>query len=104
MCPSVARLAVALLLCASAPAAAALRDATHVLRHDPGLSGVFLRPDTLDQFLSHGPWRQAPPAVEYATYCMAPDSSYVWGPYSNGPGLYARERLLRAGRQLGGAL
>ena len=37
----------------------ALRDAMTVLRHDPTLSGVFLRPDTLDQFLSHSAWKRA---------------------------------------------
>ena len=37
----------------------ALRDAMTVLRHDVKLSGVFLRPDTLDQFLTHSEWRRA---------------------------------------------
>ena len=79
-----------------------LRDAMSVLRHDTALSGVFLRPDTLDQFLTHSPWRRAgATGIEYATYCMDRAASYLWGPYSNGPGIYARERLQAVGRQYG---
>ena len=102
-----------------------LRDAISVLRHDVSLSGVFLRPDTLDQFLSRSAWRRAPSAgaakqtavdsaghastavpsdrgIEYATYCMDRQADYLWGAYSNGPGLYDRERLQRlVGRQFG---
>ena len=116
----------------------ALRDAISVLRHDTGISGVFLRPDTLDQFLKRGPWTRAPRvavaggvqgvvdarggqrtssssddgaadahaqrggAVEYAKYCMDRGASYLWGAYSNGPGVYDRSRLMRlVGRQFG---
>ena len=40
--------------------------------------------------------------VEYATYCMDRAASYLWGAYSNGPGLYDRDRLMRlVGRQFG---
>ena len=39
-----------------------LGDAISVLKHDKGLSGVFLRPDTLDQFLKRGEWQRAPAA------------------------------------------
>ena len=83
----------------------ALRDAMSVLRHDASLSGVFLRPDTLDQFLTHSAWRRAggEGGVEYATYCMDRSSSYLWGPYSNGPGVYARARLQAVGPQVAGA-
>ena len=173
-----------LLPAAAAVGQTALRDAIAVLRHDPGLSGVFLRPDTLDQFLSRGPWKRAPRRaaasaasptvvavdgaggatalsqaagsgaaassvggggsdhdehggdgnsgskhplandgggssdggvgrgwgggegeashVEYATYCMDRGASYLWGAYSNGPGVYDRARLMRrVGRQFG---
>ena len=94
----------------------ALRDAIAVLRHDAGVSGVFLRPDTLDQFLTRGPWQGAPRRaahgaaagggggglIEYARYCMDRGASYLWGAYSNGPGVYDRERLMRlVGRQYG---
>lgn len=134
----------------------ALRDAIAVLRHDTSLSGVFLRPDTLDQFLTRGSWRRAPrrappkstttrtratvhaangaaavedlsraansdgggggsassgdrdvleafgSSIEYATYCMDKSASYLWGAYSNGPGIYDRNRLMkRVGRQFG---
>ena len=109
-----------------------LGDAISVLKHDKGLSGVFLRPDTLDQFLKRGEWQRAPrrglgrrraadvgssssgssssaaPAepmskyVSYAKYCMDRGASYLWGAYSNGPGVYDRERLMRrVGRQFG---
>ena len=79
-----------------------LRDAMSVLRHDTALSGVFLRPDTLDQFLTHSPWRRAgATGIEYATYCMDLAAGSTWGPYSNGPGVYARERLQTVGRQYG---
>lgn len=119
----------------------ALRDAISVLRHDTQLSGVFLRPDTLDQFLTRSAWKRASRSsgssssstlaatvmargsstvsqqqqqqqtwrqddsdvgVEYATYCMDRAASYLWGAYSNGPGLYDRDRLMRlVGRQFG---
>ena len=99
----------------------ALHDAIAVLRHDAGVSGVFLRPDTLDQFLPRGSWLFAPrrsrgaastdaPApsgqpgglVEYARYCMDRSASFLWGAYSNGPGVYDRDRLMRlVGRQYG---
>ena len=101
----------------------ALRDAMAVLRHDPSVSGVFLRPDTLDQFLRRSEWRHAPRSsdtaaaavdargqptaaplggVEYATYCMDRSAAYLWGPYSNGPGVYDRARLQHlVGRQFG---
>ena len=105
-----------------------LRDAMAVLQHDTGVSGVFLRPDTLDQFLRRSEWKRIPlrggatrtatldafggaaggaaggayDGVEYATYCMDRSAAYLWGAYSNGPGLYDRERLLRrVGRQFG---
>ena len=78
-----------------------LQDAMTVLRHDEGVSGVFLRPDTLDQFLSPSPWKRAE-QVAYATYCMDRGASHLWGPYSNGPGVYDRVRLeRRVGRQFG---
>jgi hypothetical protein len=81
----------------------ALRDAMAVLRHDATLSGIFLRPDTLDQFLTHSAWRRAggEGGVEYATYCMDRTASYLWGAYSNGPGVYVRARLQAVGRQYG---
>jgi hypothetical protein len=108
----------------------ALADAMSVLRHDTGVSGVFLRPDTLDQFLTRSDWKRAPrhaaslsaastgaatvaangattarqqeDDVEYATYCMDRGASYLWGAYSNGPGVYDRTRLMRlVGRQYG---
>ena len=103
----------------------ALRDAMTVLRHDTSVSGVFLRPDTLDQFLQRSEWRHAPrfassasatsaavdaagrtapniDHVEYATYCLNRQASYLWGPYSNGPGVYDRLRLQQlVGRQFG---
>ena len=100
-----------------------LLDAMSVLRHDTSISGVFLRPDTLDQFLARSAWRRTAPAaavavdasgrtapgasgkgggVQYATYCMDRQAAYLWGAYSNGPGLYDRVRLQqRVGRQFG---
>ena len=80
----------------------ALQDAIAVLRHDPSVSGVFLRPDTFDQFLARSEWkRTGAQAVEYATYCMDTSADYLWGPYSNGPSVYDRARLAeRVGRQL----
>ena len=100
-----------------------LLDAMSVLRHDTSISGVFLRPDTLDQFLTRSAWRRTVPAaavavdangrtapdasgkgggVQYATYCMDRQAAYLWGAYSNGPGLYDRVRLQqRVGRQFG---
>ena len=61
----------------------ALRDAIAVLRHDTSLSGVFLRPDTLDQFLTRGSWRRAPP----------PYPCRSWPPRPRcGAGLAARSR------------
>ena len=41
----------------------ALHDSISVLRHDPSVSGVFLRPDTFDQFLTRSAWRRAPRAA-----------------------------------------
>ena len=79
----------------------ALRDAMSVLRHDASLSGVFLRPDTLDQFLTRGPWQRTASNVEYAAYCLDRGAEYLWGPYSNGPGVYDRSRLAAVGRQFG---
>ena len=103
-------------------AANVLRDAITVLQHEETISGVFLRPDTLDQFLTRSAWRHtastgdassstvdaygrassAATGVEYATYCMDRQAAYLWGAYSNGPGLYDRVRLQQlVGRQYG---
>ena len=44
-------------------------------------------------------------AVSYATYCMDRGAAYLWGAYSNGPGVYDRARLMsRVGRQFGSPL
>ncbi len=113
--------------------ASVIGDAIRVLQHDEGVSGVFLRPDTLDQFLTRSEWKAVPArapdavgaasvnaagvateaaagsaasaaasGVEYATYCLDREAAYMWGPYSNGPGVYDRRRLQRlVGRQWG---
>jgi hypothetical protein len=65
----------------------AMTDAMAVLRADASLSGVFLRPDTHDQFLTRSTWRHtAGGGPEYATYCADRGADYIWGAYSNGPG------------------
>ena len=76
------------------------RDAMGVLRHDASLSGVFLRPDTLDQFLTRGRGRGGRPSRPTRRTCRCGAERRRRRSGANGPGVEDRRRLAAVGRQL----
>jgi hypothetical protein len=78
-----------------------LEHSIAIIDGDSGIAGVILRNETYDQFTAPRGWLRAAAAdgveVEYRHYCAPIAGGVVYGAYTNGASIYARERLMSIG-------